>query len=329
MVMHGNEHAHALLSVKGVDNWHYWSELFSDPSPEVYFWLGIGIMLMGNTLSAIGLLIQKYAHKDGATEWTSYFCSPTWLCGFSIFIIAQILCWLSLALAPQAVLACLTCWSTVVTCVVAPLFLDETVTVFRLMSVLIMIFGCTWVIFSGPRVYSVFTVEILIAQSQNILFLVISGVTLVYLIGCAIKAALSKSTPRLTALQYTILAATIGWYSVLTAKITSGLFFSSWHHTHNQFDRWESWVMVVLMISLAVTNLHFLNMALSIGDAVFVVPMYEAMAIFGQTLLGGIFFKEFQELDWFAHVNFWFGLSVILLGVVLLARKGPDSDFYQ
>merc|ERR550537_808302 len=83
------------------------------------------------------------------------------------------------------------------------------------------------------------------------------------------------------------------------------------------------------MVVLAVTNLHFLNMALSVGDAVYVVPMYEAMAIFGQTLLGGIFFQEFQELDTYAHINFWFCLSIILLGVVLLARKGPETDLMQ
>jgi uncharacterized membrane protein len=304
-------------------------EYLSHPSHEVYFWIGIGVMLIGNTLSAIGLLVQKYAHMDGETSWTSYFTSTTWLCGFSIFVLAQILCWCSLALAPQAVLACLTCWSTVVTCVVAPMFLDETVTVFRLISVGIMIFGCTWVIVTGPRVYRVFTVELLIDEVQNTLFLALSGLALIYLVGCSIMAALSKTTPRLSALQYTIAAAVIGWYSVLSAKITSGLFFSSWHHTHNQFDRWESWVMVITMLLLAVTNLHFLNMALSIGDAVFVVPTYEAMAIFGQTLLGGLFFQEFQGLDTYGHINFWFGLSIILLGVVLLARRGPETDLFQ
>merc|ERR1719313_2387526 len=87
--------------------------------------------------------------------------------------------------------------------------------------------------------------------------------------------------------------------------------------------------MVVSMVVLAVTNLHFLNMALSVGDAVYVVPVYEAMSIFGQIILGGIFFREFQHLDFYGHLSFWFGVSCIIVGVILLARRGPETKFFQ
>lgn len=344
MVLFGNRQAEVvsnlLLSTKGVhDDSHFY---FSTPiSTETYFWVGIGIMLVGRTLDAIGFLVQKYAHncdasKGGATKWSCcgrstglYFTSPTWLCGLGIYVFAHILCWISLALGPQTVLACLMCWSTVTTFVFAPICLGETVTMYRLLSVFIMISGCAWVILSGPRIYQVFTVDMLKAEMENVVFQVLSALAVCYLVGCAILWAVSTSSPRLSALQYTIVAAIIGWYSVLTAKISSGLVFSSWHHTQNQFDRWESWAMLITMIILAVTNLHFLNMALSIGDAVYVVPMYEALAIFGQTLLGGIFFQEFQHLNTHGHINFWLGLTCILVGVICLSRKGPQTVFFQ
>lgn len=330
MVVHTHGHADFLLQsvlAKGlVDH-----ETHQPPasSMETYFWVGICLMLVGNTLSAVGLLVQKYAHQDPDTKWTSYITSPKWLCGFSIFILAHILCFASLALGPQAVLSGISCWSTVVTFVLAPIFLGETVTVFRFMSVSIMIFGCSWVILSGPRVYQVFTVPMMMSMVQNVLFQVLTGLAIMYLIINAAMAAFSKQIPRLSAFQYTTVAAIVGWYSVLNAKITSGLVFSSWHHTLNQFDRWESWVMVVTMLVLAVTNLHFLNMALSIGDAVYVVPVYEAMAILGQTVIGGIFFREFQHMTVWAHINFWFGLLCIIAGVICLAQRGPETDFFQ
>lgn len=330
-----------LLSTKATHHgeWKYYlSWVDKDGEQEIYFWVGISMMLVGNTLSALGLLVQKHAHKtqeeaaglEGKeVTWTSYITSPIWLCGFGIFLLGHISCWISLALAPQAVLACLTCWSTVVTFVVAPIFLDETVTVFRLMSVCVMIFGCSWVIMSGPRVYRVFTVDILLTGLGNIIFQVLTGLALLYLICCAGMALMSKSSPRLSAFQYVSVAAIIGWYSVLSAKVTSGLVFSTWHHAQNQFDRWESWVMMVTMVVLAVSNLHFINMALSVGDAVYVVPVYEAMSILGQTLLGGIFFNEFQHLSTFGLINFCLGLSCILLGIFFLARKGPDTEVWQ
>eukprot|EP00746_Dinoflagellata_sp_MGD_P122661 gnl/MRDRNA2_/MRDRNA2_57478_c0_seq1.p1 gnl/MRDRNA2_/MRDRNA2_57478_c0~~gnl/MRDRNA2_/MRDRNA2_57478_c0_seq1.p1 ORF type:complete len:362 (-),score=28.29 gnl/MRDRNA2_/MRDRNA2_57478_c0_seq1:213-1298(-) len=330
------EYAHAkLLSFrKGMDN--HMTFHVSTPSIEVYFWIGIAMMLLGKTLSAVGLLMQKYSHKGEPTTWTCcgrsaalYFTSPMWLCGLVVYILAHILCWVSLALGPQTVLASLTCWSTVVTFVLAPSFLGETVTVFRLISVCVMILGCTWVIFSGPRMYQVSTVELMLLQMQDMLFLMLSGLALLYLLCCAGMAALSNKSPRLSALQYTTIAAVVGWYSVLSAKITSGLTFTSWHHNGNQFDRWESWVMLAIMILLAVANLHFLNMALSIGDAVYVTPLHQAIAIFGQTVLGGIFFQEFQHLDTYGHINFWLGLTCVLVGIICLTRKGPETDFFQ
>lgn len=340
MVVYLHRQADALWSNKELDDPSRY-HLSTQINPEVYFWVGISIMLVGRTLDATGFLIQKYAHntdakKANATQWTCcgrsadlYFTSPTWLCGFGLYVLAHILVWASLAMAPATVLSSLMCWSTVITFVCAPIFLGEIVTVFRLLSVCVMIFGCFWVVMSGPRVYQVFTVEMLKEEMKNMLFQVISGLALLYLVVCACMLALSNTRPRLSALQYTVLAAVLGWYSVLSAKITSGLVFSSWHHTRNQFDEWESWVMLVTMIVLAVTNLHFLNMALSIGDAVYVVPVYEALAILGQTLLGGIFFQEFQHLDTYGHVNFWLGLTCILVGVICLSRKGPQTVFFQ
>lgn len=318
MVLH--DHAHL-----GMDS--QWTFHLSKPSVEGYFWIGIVIRLLGNTLSAVGLLLQKYAHKDSKTTW--YFTSSTWLCGFGVFVVAHILCWVSLALSPQAVLACLTCWSTIVCLMLAPVFLGETLTVFQFLSMCIMFCGCALVIWSGPRVYTVLTVPMLLAQSQNVYFLVQSCLALLYLLGCACVAALSNRRPRLSALHYATIAAVLGWYAVLTAKITSGLVFSSWHHTQNQFDRWESWGMLVTMIFLAVSCFHFLNMALSVGDVVYVVPVYEVMSISGQALLGGIFFQEFQHLDTCGHIVFWLGLSCILVGIVCLSCKGPQTSFFQ
>lgn len=323
MVLH--DHAHVSISSLGMGS--NWTLHLSEPSLEGYFWIGIGIRLLGNTLSAVGLLLQKYAHKDGATAW--YFTSSTWLWGFGIFIVAHILCWVSLALSPQAVLACLTCWSTMVCLMLAPVFLRETLTVFKLLSVCIMFCGCALVIWGGPRVCTVLTVPMLVSQSQNMLFLIQCCLALLYLLGCACVAVFSNERPRLSPLQYATVAAILGWYSVLCAKITSGLVFSSWHHQQNQFDQWEIWGILVTMIFLCVSSFHFLNMALSIGDVVYVVPIYEVMCICGQALVGGIFFQEFQHLDMYGHIAFWLGLSCILVGIAFLSCRGPQTAFFQ
>lgn len=300
------------------------------------WWTAIALSIVGRTLEAIGLLMQKGSHNSERQvmekERKAYFLRSWWLWGFLVFVVGHLLCWFALAMGTQTVLSCLMCWSTVTTIVLAPCCLKETVTVFRLLSVVILIGGCVWVVMSGPREYAVFSVESFSENLDNKYFIAITGLTVIALLSLTVEAILSTKTPRLSALKYTLISAMIGWYSVLSAKCASGLVFTSWHHQENQMVSWETWVIIVFMFVFAVLNVHFLNMGLADvdeGDAVYVIPIYEAAAIAGQIMVGGIFFQEFDQLTNVQQVSFWGGVFCVVFGIVLVSIKGPDNPNMQ
>merc|ERR1719159_1599191 len=121
---------------------------------------------------------------------------------------------------------------------------------------------------------------------------------------------------HLSEFYLTIIAAIVGWYSVLFAKCVSGLLFTSWHYREMQFLTWEAWIMTASMLILALVNVHFLNMALAEGDAVQIIPAYESMAMVGQIFIGGIFFEELWSLSPTGHLNFWLGVTCVIIGVI-------------
>jgi len=338
----------ALMQYNMTEAADYIDQLHWPHANKEFLWgLAIILTVIGRTMEAIGLLMQKHAHRILSNQdddevrggcccklFSGYCTDKTWAFGFAIYLSGHILCWGSMALGTQTVLSCLMCWSTVMTMLLAPVVLGEVVTTFRLCSITMMLFGATWVTFFGPRNTAVYTVQVLRAEFGNIAFQEISAIVLLALAVFAVVAMLQKNGRQnragsLSDFYLTIIAAIVGWYSVLFAKCVSGLLFTSWHYREMQFLTWEAWIMTASMLILAVVNVHFLNMALAEGDAVQIIPAYESMAMVGQIFIGGIFFEELWSLSLNEHLNFWFGVTCVVFGIIAVAQKEPEGAGYE
>eukprot|EP00929_Paragymnodinium_shiwhaense_P100109 TRINITY_DN62170_c0_g2_i1.p1 TRINITY_DN62170_c0_g2~~TRINITY_DN62170_c0_g2_i1.p1 ORF type:complete len:447 (+),score=89.60 TRINITY_DN62170_c0_g2_i1:56-1342(+) len=94
--------------------------------------LGVLICVFGSTLTALGVVLQKYSHFRQAARAKSqkgvlpYFLQPLWICGFAVFIAAQAINVFALALAPMMVISCLGSWSLVCNAIFAHVLLGET-----------------------------------------------------------------------------------------------------------------------------------------------------------------------------------------------------------
>lgn len=121
--------------------------------------LGVTLNLVGTTLSALGLLLQKLAHrtrkgdkekeKEGCCP-NAYFCNTQWVSGFGVFIAGHIVCVTAMAFCPMTVLACLNCLTMVVAVVLGALILKEPVTKTRFVGVAILCLACMWVVSYAP-----------------------------------------------------------------------------------------------------------------------------------------------------------------------------------
>jgi len=286
----------------------------------------VAASILGNTLIATGLMVQKLAHRadepQAVRDQRPYFLTPRWLAGLLAFLLGHGCCAVGLALGACTVLSCLNTWCIVVTLLLAPRLLGEAVTPSKVGAVALLVFGCFWVIRHGPHAQHAFSTQLLEVYLQNTMFKAICSCVLLGTLLVGAQASTTRRRPRLAPFQLTVLAAICAWFSVLGSKCVSGLLLTSWSSGQHQFGSPCAWGAVVAFISAGLLNLHLLNMALAAGEAVSVMPAYEAMSLTGQIVLGGVFFDELGGLT----AQFWFGVACAIVGVLLTAGADPKGD---
>jgi len=95
----------------------------------------------------------------------------------------------------------------------------------------------------------------------------------------------------------------------------------------NPFHCWQVYVILAVALSCAPTELHFLNLALQLGDAIFVVPVYLALGMVSQLLTGMIFFEEYKDFVSASHaIEFAISVSITLLFVMIMAKANVVVD---
>jgi len=296
----------------------------SQVSPELIF--GLVMTFVGLALTAFGLMLQKYAlnHHEASGRTGSVYLECRWIGGMAVFCLGNLLFWAVLALVPQVVLACWQCWAMIVTVFVAPCLLGETVNLCKLLSVFIIVVGVVWVVLASPQNYEQYEPEEFWKSMGGTVFLSITGCAVFVLIVLLGSIWFFEPSRLIKCVRYIMIAAVVNWYSVISARCSSGFLITTVYHAEDIITtRLEFWFLLGAMLSLACLNVHFLNRALENGQAVFVVPMYEAAAIIGQIMFGIVFFREFEGLSFFAMVNLSCALAFTIAGVVASSAKDP------
>lgn len=304
--------------------------LTGEQPPPWHYWLfAILATLVGNSCITLGLMIQKKAHrqcrdnKDLTDKW--YFLNPMWLGGLLVFFVGHVFCCIGSALGAQTVLACFNCWTMVLTCLFASCMLGESLSLGKIFAISRLVFGCVLVAIHGSRQYDMLTVEKIHQSLTGVVFLGLCACSLLVAIILTSRMFAERQTQKSKMLNYLLLAAQGGWYAVLISKTLSGLTFTSLYHQDDQMNL-EFWILCLVFLGFAAANIHFLNLALSQGEATFVIPVYEAMAILGQVTLGGFFFDEFHGISRLRLMYYFLGVGIVISGVLVFDVPGPKSQ---
>lgn len=294
--------------------------------------IGLLVTFTGLAGTAIGLMLQKYAlnkrERMKEEDRPSYFMMKWWWIGFSLFCVGNLVFWSVLALVPQVVLACWQCWAMIITIMLAPVILGEVVTMGKLISVLIIVAGVVWVVMASPAEYEEYTSEQFWAALLYTPFIVITAAMIVFFLVLLVSQLWIFESKRWSAIRFIFIAAIINWYSVLSARCSSGFFLTTVVHDNHHIGI-EFWILITCMLLCAALNVHFLNKALEVDKAIFVVPVYEALAISGQILFGIVFFKEFDGLTLPQTLNLSFAIGVVICGVLMTSINEPDTPFLK
>jgi len=115
-------------------------------------------------------------------------------------------------------------------------------------------------------------------------------------------------------------------HSLLLAKSAVELLVRTLVDGKNQFNRWQSWVILLAMISLALTQLFYLHRGLKLCSTSVLYPfvfcIYNIIAI----LDGLIYFRQTSQLTGFHAGLIALGTIILLGGVLCLSWRLEDID---
>ncbi|KAJ9479514.1 hypothetical protein PHBOTO_002987 [Pseudozyma hubeiensis] len=93
----------------------------------------------------------------------------------------------------------------------------------------------------------------------------------------------------------------------------------------NQFGRWQSWLLISILLCAALLQLWYLNKALKLADPTLVCPLAFCFYNTSSIALGLVYFDQIGALAWYDLVLVAVGTGVLLGGVWTVSLHGNDE----
>lgn len=140
------------------------------------------------------------------------------------------------------------------------------------------------------------------------------------------KLSLSPQIRLLQGLAYGGISGILSAHSLLVAKTAVELLVRTIIDRHNQFNRWQSWAILMGLIFLALTQLYYLHRGLKLVSTSVLYPLvfciYNIIAI----LDGLIYFKQTSRLTLLHACLIALGTVILLSGVLALSWRLSDEQ---
>lgn len=94
---------------------------------------------------------------------------------------------------------------------------------------------------------------------------------------------------------------------------------------HNQFGRWQSWLLIGILLAAALLQLWYLNKALKLADPTLVCPLAFCFYNTASIALGLVYFDQIGALAWYDILFVAIGTAVLLGGVWTVSLHGNDD----
>ncbi|CDM27250.1 hypothetical protein DTO013E5_4520 [Penicillium roqueforti] len=328
-----------------------------DLSPEGSVAVGVIVGLISTSLQAIGLTLQRKSHlledeKHPYDVRRPPYKRRRWQIGMGMFVISNIVgSTIQITTLPLPVLSTLQASGLVFNTIFATLILSEPFTRYSLAGTVLVCAGALLIATFGAIGEPAHTLDQLLDLLQRRSFLLWMGATtlLVVLVLVGTKmlklflpssrakpSASGHFSPHLLRLQsrmrlirgmsYGFVSGILSAHSLLLAKSAVELLVRTMVDGVNQFNRWQSWVILLGMIFLALTQLFYLHRGLKLCSTSVLYPfvfcIYNIIAI----LDGLIYFRQMSQLTGFHAGLIALGTMILLGGVLCLSWRLEDID---
>lgn len=298
--------------------------------------IGVVIALVAAVFGNLGTNLQKLAHMQ--TSQSTYTSHPAWYAGLACMILAALGDFAALGFAPQSIIAPLGSFTLVANLAFASIMLGERLTLRDLASTILIAGGCTLAIgFSNhsEKDYSVAELNQFFAASSFWVYTVV----ILGLIGALFAEKRYAENLRATnhpkyAAHHRLhrfcvpaLSGVVGSQSMLFAKVTAQLIILLFQGDGEVIRSYETYIFIGLLLTTIFFQVKWLNDALSLFNATYVVPVFQTFWIGVSVIAGLVVYQEYLSMNGFQSSMFAFGTCLSLCGVILLSRrKVSDPD---
>ncbi|EAL85829.1 DUF803 domain protein [Aspergillus fumigatus Af293] len=307
-----------------------------DLSPQGSVAVGVIVGLISTSLQAIGLTLQRKSHiledeKHPYDLRRPPYKRRRWQLGMLMFVVSNIVgSTIQITTLPLPVLSTLQASGLVFNTIFATLVLGEAFTRYSFIGTILVCIGAVLIaVFGaiGEPAHSLDQLLELLQRRNFVLWMV--GTAVVVLVILLVSKSLkllafphrSSRVRLIRGLCYGLISGILSAHSLLLAKSAVELLVRTIVDRVNQFNRWQSWVILLAMISLALTQLYFLHRGLKLCSTSILYPfvfcIYNVIAI----LDGLIYFRQLSQLAGFHAGLIALGTVVLLSGVLCLSWR--------
>ncbi|KAJ5772499.1 hypothetical protein N7520_003028 [Penicillium odoratum] len=328
-----------------------------DLSPQGSVAVGILVGLVSTSLQAIGLTLQRKSHlledeKHPYDVRRPPYKRRRWQLGMGMFVISNIVgSTIQITTLPLPVLSTLQASGLVFNTIFATLILGEPFTRYSFAGTGLVCIGAVLIATFGAIGEPAHSLNQLLELLHGRPFLIWMGATLFVVVSILVGSKLLRYllpgargkpvvaghlTPHVLRLQgriklargmcYGSVSGILSAHSLLLAKSAVELLVRTIVDGENQFNRWQSWVIVLAMITLALTQLFYLHRGLKLCSTSVLYPfvfcIYNIIAI----LDGLIYFRQAGQLAGFHAGLIALGTIILLGGVLCLSWRLEDIE---
>eukprot|EP01084_Bolivina_argentea_P204942 350080_1 len=307
--------------------------------------IGAILAIAASIFNAVGYTIQKKGHnrlkeynKDKEdSEKKTLVKEKIWAIGFAIYLVGGLLNAGSLFYAPQSLVLPLSAITLVANTMLATKVLGEPFFKADIFGILAVIIGSILAVLFGPRTAggeaTMNELKLRWGDRDFFLFFIILSACIVadYLIVRYYErknAVDSEVTDQLIhgssflLLSYCLLAGYFGSLAFLFLKSFTEFIGSSMSSKETANANAVNWYSYFTLICVIITNIaleFFRQRGLSYFHAVYVVPINQVVLIVMGTILGGLYFEEFDNMPIVDGILFCVAISMTVIGVFILA----------
>ncbi|RDL37130.1 Multidrug resistance efflux transporter EmrE [Venustampulla echinocandica] len=312
-----------------------------DLSPGGSVAIGILVGLLSTSVQSLGLTLQRKSHiledeKDDQDVRRPPHRRRRWQLGMGMFIISNLVgSTIQITTLPLPVLSTLQASGLVFNSICATLILGEPFTRWSLGGTILVSSGAVLIAIFGAipePAHNLDQLLQLLGRRTFILWMVFQTMLVVGIIiiaGSLAKFPSIAVSPRIRlwrGLAYGCISGILSAHSLLVAKSAVELLVRTIIDRVNQFNRWQSWAILVGLVTLALTQLYFLHRGLKLVSTSVLYPLvfciYNIIAI----LDGLIYFDQADRLPALYACLIALGTAILLSGVLALSWRLSDEQ---